>query len=285
MMEKNDFKSGTIVVLYNPTSREIENLKDNINRTDLAIIIDNSSDNHYSIIKSHLPEGCQWIYRSYSENIGLCKALNVGIDILYQNGCSWALILDADSVVNKNIVSVYKSFLEINDCKTIAILVPIHNFGRSKKKTYDGELEVKRSMTSGWFINIEIFMKEGKFYEPLFVDGLDHDYCYRVKRDGYRIIQCGRAMIQHNPGHEYQVKILGKSFKMGKDSPLRYYMGARGEWWNLLKNKSLYDGAFYFYRLVKVILFFHNKKEYICEMHKGRNEGINLFINERRSKG
>ena len=284
MMKKNDFKNGTIVVLYNPSDREIENLRNNIGKTDLAIIIDNSLDDHYSVIKNNMQADFQWIYKRYPNNIGLCKALNVGIDILYQNGCRWALILDADSIINNNIISVYKNFLENSECKNIAILVPVHNFGRSKNRTYDGESEVKRSMTSGWFINIEIFINEGGFYEPLFVDGLDYDYCYRVKRDGYRIIQCGRAMINHNPGHEYQVKILGKTFKMGKDSPWRYYMGARAQWWNLLQNKSLYDGAFYFYRLIKVILFFHNKREYICEMHKGRNEGINLFIKERRSK-
>ena len=43
--------------------------------------------------------------------------------------------------------------------KNVAVLAPVHIFERSKSKAYSGNKVVKRSMTSGWFININIFEK------------------------------------------------------------------------------------------------------------------------------
>lgn len=61
-------------------------------------------------------------------------------------------------------------------------------------------------------------------------------------------------------------------------------MGATGEWWNLLHNKSLYDGAFFFYRIIKVLLYFPNKNEYFRQMFKGAKKGIELYKNEKKSE-
>lgn len=272
-------RCGTIVVLYNPTDGEISNLKHNLGKTELSIIIDNSKQSNYELVKNC---GKNVKYFNFKSNIGLCKALNYGIQELLKDGCEWAFVLDADSVIDNNILNVYKDYISNNNVENVAVLAPVHIFERSKSKAYSGNKVVKRSMTSGWFININIFEKNLGFYEPLFVDGLDHDYCYRVRKKGYKVIECGEAIINHHPGNSVEVRFFGKKKIIGIDSPLRYRMGATGEWWNLLHNKSLYDGAFFFYRIIKVLLYFPNKNEYFRQMFKGAKKGIELYKNEKK---
>lgn len=45
-------RCGTIVVLYNPTDGEISNLKHNLGKTELSIIIDNSKQSNYELVKN-----------------------------------------------------------------------------------------------------------------------------------------------------------------------------------------------------------------------------------------
>ena len=78
-------------------------------------------------------------------------------------------------------------------------------------------------MTSGWLINIEIFEKQNGFFEELFVDGLDMDYCFKSHENGYLVIECGKAVINHHPAETRNC--LG--FKYGIASPYRYYMQAK----------------------------------------------------------
>ena len=37
-------------------------------------------------------------------------------------------------------------------------------------------------MTSGNLLNLKIAEKIGDFEEKLFIDEVDHDYCYRIRR-------------------------------------------------------------------------------------------------------
>lgn len=101
-------RCGTIVVLYNPTDGEISNLKHNLGKTELSIIIDNSKQSNYELVKNC---GKNVKYFNFKSNIGLCKALNYGIQELLKDGCEWAFVLDADSVIDNNILNVYKNYI------------------------------------------------------------------------------------------------------------------------------------------------------------------------------
>ena len=270
---------GTVIVFYNPSEDEINDLTNKLFLTDYAVIIDNSKDNYQKLIENNLGISEKIIYKSFPENIGLCKALNIGIGILAERGCEWAFLLDSDGKIDKNILEYYKKYIANNLTEDVAVLAPVHIFSRSKNESFNGYAEVKRSMTSGWYLNISAFNLLGGFFESLFVDGLDFDFCYRARRRQYKIIQSGNSIVYHNPGHCKKVSILGKKIEIGQDSPHRYYMAARGEWWNFLMNNSIYDGLFFWYRVAKVIFFFENKKVYLQQMFKGAKEGFNLYKN------
>lgn len=214
-------------------------------------------------------------YYSEKINLGLAKGFNIGIDILQKKGCKWVLLFDADSKLVSNIVNVYFNAIERYKSKKIAIFSPIHIFERSKNKPYLGYKRIDWAMTSGCLYNCKIFSEQGGFFEKLFVDGLDMDYCYKSHENGYEIIECGEAVIKHFPAKTK--KIIG--IKYGIASPYRYFMQARQLIWCLKRYKKNKILLIYIYKWFKVIFLFPNKREYIKSLIEGTKEG-NILIHE-----
>ena len=267
---------GVIVVLFKPTDQEIRNISMYKDEVDKILIIDNSPINHQVIISNLIGLSKDIQYVSYTENIGLCKALNQGIRKLASIGCEWIVAFDADSQLETNIFSVYRQTIaEYPDIISVAVFAPQHSFDRGIKKIYSGYREVDWAMTSGWLINADIFLKNGGFFEPLFLDGLDLDYCYFVREQGYKVIECGEAVIKHHPGETKETKVFNKTIKYGYAPPDRYLMQARCLVWTIRRYKKIFDIKMYVYKWVKVILLFDNT--YIKRMVTGTKEGLSIY--------
>ena len=82
---------GAVVVLYNPSKEEIQNINTYKNKVAHTVIIDNSDENNRALIDNIVSINSNITYYSEQNNLGLAKAFNLGIDILYQKGCQRAL--------------------------------------------------------------------------------------------------------------------------------------------------------------------------------------------------
>lgn len=271
---------SSIVVLYEPRPEEYLHICDYYNKVDIVYVLDNSTESHQgeitSVISSKFKDDGKLHYKDFGENIGLCKALNYGMALSQKAGCTWALLMDADSSFITDIMEVYKARLQEN-VENVAIFAPVHMHDRSSATQYDGEKCVKWAMTSGCLYNVEIFEQVGGFMEELFVDGLDKDYCYRVCEKGYKVVECGNALIKHHPATTRELKIFEKTvLRYGIASPARYRMMARSLIWNVKRYKKLQDFIHYCWCWVKILLLFENKSEYIREMYHGTSEGFKL---------
>lgn len=270
---------GAVVVLYNPKIEEIKNINTYLKNVDYVVAIDNSSDDNYQLVESVVFDKKKIQYYSEQKNLGLCKALNTGIDILRTKGYKWAILFDADSKIGSDIVSVYEKARQDYDEENVAIFTPVHLFDRSKNKMYMGYKSIDWSMTSGWCVNIEIFEKQRGFLEELFVDGLDMDYCFKTLENGYKVIECGEAIIYHHPAETREVLC----FRYGIASPYRYYMQARQLIWCWRRYRRKSAILTYVYKWLKVIFLFPEKKNYMASMIKGTNEG-RLMVKKYRGK-
>lgn len=272
----------SIVVLYNPEPQEYYNILSYYDFVDCAIILDNSRESHYTQLRKVFTNKTpKYTYIHFQENIGFCKALNYGMKIAYERQYKWALLMDADSSFLTNIIDEYRKYLSHLDPQ-IAVLSPVHIHDRSNAAEYTGIRYVKWAMTSGCLYNVEVFHEQGGFMNELFVDGLDIDYCYRVRKAGYRIMQCGKALLKHHPAQTKEFKIFGKSLlKYGVSSPWRYRLQARSLVWLFLFYHQMPDVVRYFWRWFKVLFFFENKKEYVLEMLVGTREGFGLWRTKR----
>lgn len=275
-------KVCSIVVLYEPEDQEINNILDYFSSVDKAYILDNSVESRERLVRDTLSKMFESIedrmeYIHFDHNIGLCKALNYGMKLAMDEDFAWALIMDADSTFNTDVVNIYRKYIASHNCERIGVLAPVHLHDRSMEKSFEGERNVAWAMTSGCFYKTDVFRKFQGFKEELFVDGLDIDYCYKLHRRGYRVVELADARINHLPGETQSVRIAGKEIKYGIASPWRYYMQARSIIWCMLEYHSANEFARYCVKWGKVLLLFEHKKEYMKELLRGTRDGINLW--------
>lgn len=189
------------IVLYNP---EIERLKENIDsickQVKQVILIDNASDNIEEIkILCSAYKNTKIIENV--KNTGIAFALNEIMNYGLKKGYKWVLTLDQDSICPNNIISEYSKYIEIDD---VAIISPtVIDRNRNKSKNISSKLyeEINLCITSGALTNTEVWNKIGRFDEVMFIDGVDNEYCIRLLKNNYHILQILRVELLHEIGH------------------------------------------------------------------------------------
>lgn len=68
---------GSVVVLYNPTKEEVENINTYLSSVDYAVIVDNSTHSNKKLVETLVYDKNKIQYVSKQVNLGLCKALNI----------------------------------------------------------------------------------------------------------------------------------------------------------------------------------------------------------------
>lgn len=262
-------KIVAIVVTYNI---EKELLLENINSysdfVDKVIIVDNSDED----MRLNTLRDEKKIYISLNGNKGIAKGLNVGIQYALENKYSYALTMDQDSKFNNNLIDEYRK----NEQKDIIIYSPNYYIERKRKRTYKSDTNyVCWTMTSGNLLNLELYKKNGQFMEKLFIDAVDYEYCLRARKNGYKILQCNKAVLIHNPGITKAKKFLFKEYKYGYMSTTRMYYQVRNLRYLVKEYKSFRAGIIILIKFMKIIILFENKKEYIKYFIKGIKDSKN----------
>lgn len=274
---------GAVVVLYHPNADEINNLCIYLEYSDYLVIVDNSDISNVNVIKSTLGFSNKYHIIDNGCNLGLCKALNQGFSYLSSLKCEWIVAFDADSKITNNIFELYKNIIKtIDNVDNIAVLAPQHSYLRKNVKLYSGLKKIDWAMTSGCLFNVKIFNICGGFYEPLFVDGLDLDYCLYAKEKKYDIFECGQIIIKHNPAINVEKHICGIKINYGIASPYRYYLQSRSLVWTIFRYKNTWAVKMFIIKFVKILLLFPNKKSYISNYLKGILDGWKLYLNKTR---
>jgi len=90
-------------------------------------------------------------------------------------------------------------------------------------------------VTSGSLLDLNVFKEIGEFDENLFIDYVDTDYCIRLRKSGYKLIQFARPIMMHSLGITKDT--LGYSFY--EHSPIRNYYIFRNKLYILTKYFSM----------------------------------------------
>lgn len=216
-------KYAGVVVLYNPSNKDLDNINTYIKYLDRLYIIDNSEKAGIYATKLRLVDKC--IYISRLENLGIAKALNIGANKAIREGFKWLLTLDQDTKLSKDVFQTVTNYIKTTDCLNIGIVCPWHNTKLLDKKPsidVDYPLDV---MTSGNFVNLDIYQKIGGFKEWLFIDGVDIEYCLNLRKNGYQISRLNTTEIYHDLGDIKLRKFLGRTFICTNHNYIRnYYM-------------------------------------------------------------
>ena len=258
-------KISSVTVLYNFNEDVIKNLKTYEKFVDEVILIDNSDEKKY--YEKYKEDINKYTYISMNGNVGIAKALNEGIKYSKEKGYEWVLTMDQDTCLTTNIIYEYKNIINQKKDNKIVILSPMYIFDRRKTKKNQKIKEIEYVMQSANLLNIKKFLDIGTFKEEFFIDVVDYEFCLRARKKKYKIISCGNIKVIHNPGITKKTKFL--NIKYGYCNKFRIYYQARNLLWTARKYKNIKMLAILFYKLIKIILFFDNKKQFLYYYFKG----------------
>lgn len=235
-----------VLVAYNPKiDTLINNIESYIDDLESLIIVNNSSYSlEEKIYKNYIKNENIKIINLY-ENFGIAKAQNIGMEMAFSNDIDFVIQMDQDSIFEKNAISeLIKSFENLkNSGINIGILGPsIEKYDNCKNKIKIERnikigkkiieiknkkyKKVKEVISSGTMISKEVYKKNGGMKEELFIDYVDTEYCWRVKKNGFEIFQDLNTSLFHSLGSG-KIKYKNKEYIVS--APIRNYYQTRNE--------------------------------------------------------
>ncbi|MBO1254127.1 glycosyltransferase family 2 protein [Alteromonas sp. 5E99-2] len=223
-------KVGAVIVLYNPSKSMISGLVERLLvQVDTLCLIDNSpvacpisKASSEKISLMHFPD-----------NIGIAGAQNHGLEVLLKNGCNYGVLFDQDSAIESDFVSrlltdMQRLHLESqSDILAIGPSVLCEFSNTLLKPRIDKCIErhesgniVRQIIASGMLINLALLPKVGFKETGLFIDAVDHEWCWRAQEHSLKIGQSNTVIMRHRIG-DYLNSFAGIEYRVG--SPVRLY--------------------------------------------------------------
>lgn len=272
-----------LVAMYMPNQNEINNIAKYIKDLDYCFLLDDSAKDNRKVVAELIKEYPNKIeYHLNSENMGLCKSVNEGFRLAIGKGADWILVMNPDGTFENNAIEIFKNYIRMNNTDGVAILCPQYNFDRHPRKAKNGISVIEYTDMSGSLYNAKILKKIGYFDVNTYFYGLDTEYCLRVKKNGYKIVRCNEAVLNHHPAHTEYVKLGKIIFKYGKDKPERYYYQFRSGFYIQEKYHDIKQDVFMAYKFLKVLFLFDNKCEYLRCIQEARRDAKARYYGKRK---
>lgn len=228
-----------VVVLYNPQSLTvINNINSYLENLDRLLIVDNSEVYNEEVLNFYKANN-KVKYEYLGQNMGIAFALNKGIDFAKLNNASMLLTMDQDSSFKSSEFIKFKNFLrEKASLYNDAII-----FSPRQNVPYlDGKLGIEKVnsvMTSGNVILLGKINEIGYFDEKLFIDSVDHEFCFRIKKHGYGVYRINDIKLEHNLGEIETKKFFNKKLYVTNHNYIRRYYITR----NLFYVMKIYSNS------------------------------------------
>lgn len=255
------------IVTYNP---DFNRLKENIDailpQVDYLIIFDNGSTNQKEIKEEF---GCCAEIILSPHNVGIAAALNGLMEKSDELGASWMISLDQDSVCPPDFCEHMQTYLYKED--NFGVVAPVivdRNVGIVGHNPDEEYKSVRTCITSGAFTRIDVWKEIGGYDESMFIDSVDFEFCYRVRKTGYQVVQIRDVKLIHELGQSEKRKFLFWHIKVKNHSAFRKYYMAQNNIYYPLKHKlwlHFIRGNVRNINQLLIIILFEN-----CKMEKMR---------------
>ena len=281
---------GCILILYNPDIDLIKAVTHSVvGQVDAVFIADNSAVSHHSLFEL-LGENA--IYRKMTGNIGIAAAQNEGIQYFQKEGFTHLFFLDQDSILTPGLVQQLVKDLESLEKKNILVGgISARPYNRESEKKYqasvtkgksysDSLTEIGEIMNSASLISVNNFEKVGLFDESLFIDGVDHEWCWRAKsKKSLRFFISEKTKLSHFLGEGDRFFLFRK---VAIPTPFRAYYQYRNYFILVRRDYvptywKFKNGIKYFIKLIYYPLFIKPRKEFRTAIFKGIKDGINAI--------
>ncbi len=239
--------SCAVVVTYQPDFTALLKLLGQLNKETDFVVIDNGSTEIERLAESITAyQRCKELIE-LDENVGLAKALNMGIEWARQHGCNYVFLFDQDSSLCDLFVSRMIAAANQADqysSKGIAALgpriinpqtmrqTPFKLFNRlflrsdqifgSNPKFFRADFLI----TSGTLLLLDHLEEIGPMKESYFIDNVDLEWCFRASSKGFDLVGTDEAVLYHAIG-ERSSNPLVRAGIMAQHNPSRTYYSSR----------------------------------------------------------
>ena len=247
MKKSAETSSCAVVVTYNPDITALLKLLSQLNKETDFLVVDNGSSAIDELMASITAyERCVEIM-CLSENEGLAKALNRGINWARSKNYEYLFLFDQDSslcdLFIERMIAAHIEASRFSD-KGIAAMGPrILNpptmrqtpfklfskiFWRSDRSFARQEKHFIADflITSGSLLALKYIDLVGVMKESYFIDNVDLEWCFRAKSLGFDLVGTDAAVLYHAIG-ERSANPLVKAGLLAQHNPSRTYYSSR----------------------------------------------------------
>ncbi|HEY4772854.1 MAG TPA: glycosyltransferase family 2 protein [Steroidobacteraceae bacterium] len=278
-----------VLVTYHPDSGFPQRLRDILQQVATVVVVDNGSASAQLELLRDLAAEHRAALVLNGANLGLARALNVGIEHAAALGFSWAVLLDQDSRIDGDMV---KSLVAVRESFTDKTRLGIIGAGFREKHRISAKIarlenrgnewqEVETVITSGSMLSLSAYRHIGPFREDFFIDHVDTEYCARARARGYRVVRTLRPLMTHSIGRPTQHRLLWmKKWTSNHSADRRYYI-TRNHTVMLREGGGLIPGSWALLGLLRglnackrIALYEEAKREKIAAVFSGWRDGI-----------
>ncbi|NLX27165.1 MAG: glycosyltransferase family 2 protein [Lentisphaerae bacterium] len=288
-----------LVITYHPEDSSLESIRLLAEQACPVIIVDNSATStDWERLTQAFGDNQKSFTLLFNErNLGIASALNRGMRYVQELGAEWVLTMDQDSrITNGMIATMLAGYdtLPADYRLRVASLAPLLTAPSSPPSPTVSDThclacrEVPTVITSGNLIKIEAWQAVGGYSDKLFIDYVDHDFCFRLRRAGWVILECQDAALIHKIGNATCIRFLGKKIAINQHPPLRtYYITRNGfNFWRTFPDDKTFiksDKTNTLRLLIKAFFFDTYKLERLKMFWRGyidfRNNRFGAYVN------
>ena len=234
------------------------------------------------------------------ENEGFSIANNIGIDYALKNNYDYTILINNDTIVEKNLIEV---LLKTSKAKNFSVVQPLilnyHNddiwnaggkinyfFGNFiTRKKLGNSLDSSQELTE-WLtgccclFKTKIFKEIGKLDERFFAYYEDVDFSLRLKKHGYKIGFTSKTQVYHYESFSS----ISNNFKGGKLSPYVHYLNIRNHILVLKKHSDLFNTfgviLFQLFKIMSYCIYFIFRLRFtkLNMVYKGLQDSFKIKI-------
>jgi len=274
-----------LIVTYNPSPSLYQNVLAVREQVSSVLLVDNASGAaHQSTLEQVAALPGVEIVRN-PRNLGIGAALNAGVRWAIERRFSWVATFDQDSRAQPGFIDeMLRAYGARSDRSSIAMLAPRYveaGLGLLHDDSRDTSSElILTSMMSGNLVRTEAISRVGFYDEGFFIDYVDHEFCLRLARHGYRVLKCKNSVLQHQLGRMSRSRVAGVMVTTTNHGPLRRYYNARNRilvyrrYWRMAPAWIARDLRSFAVETMKILLVEQDRGAKLANVARGVWRGI-----------
>jgi rhamnosyltransferase len=221
-----------VVVTYHPNFELPARISRILRQVSALMIVDNGSAEAEIKMLSELAANPLITLVLNLDNLGVARALNIGIQRAAALRFNWVLLLDQDSSIDDDMVrTLFAVHAAFPDRDRLAVVGSGFRDVNAAAQEPNAEIlgdsweEAESVITSGSLIPLKTHAAVGAFREDFFIDYVDTEYCFRARAKGYRVIRTRKLIMSHAIGAITRHSVLWiNKWTFNHSADRRYYI-------------------------------------------------------------